>query len=882
MKEKIKYIIGTIWLAVVMYFYYKNHTYFLESFTSLSKWWAIWLAPILSYGVFLFYNWAKGEYSLKLSLSAKKISLIFLLGMMFLGNVGFMVLKPLIYMGPTAVYNNDGTVNLSPTQEEISNAKNVLKKAVVISGGENFYKTASADVKQYLVKANIWEIEKGLLWTFLRIYLTSGLFIIFSCALGAFLHKIIRKKQEHEDSFERKMIELVLGLLTMSLVFLAISFFGQFKVWINLSAILFIGLIIRKELAYVFKKIAAWRIRLELPFSNLILPISIFLLSFLSVHLMDNISPMPRGWDGLNRYILVARNIAETGIGVKNGSDYAWELIIAFFYGIDHKIGLFWTSLPGILNFIIIFLVLRKFISNRNAGLVIAFMISMPMMSFYMSDENKIDLAHWLLGSTVVLTLLKGLDFEEKIKVKDYSYIWIGAILAGFAFSVKFTGILLIFALTSTFALIESGWILASAVFIFSLTILVFQGGLTLGSEFVSSDNFNSKFVIFGAISTLLLIGLALYKKKINQNIIKNFFVLCVFIALPLLPWFAKNLYESKSFSPDVIIQGLNETPSVYFHGKSDECTFTGVYEEFDRYLGYNDNIFLRILAIPWHITMADLGAKGSYVDIGFAYLGFLAFTILFFKFNDKRKNLILLFAVIYGLFWLVRANGVIWYGFPLLTFAAIALALALDKLDKSKFGQIIIVLSFLSWALLAFNTRLNNFGNSVLLLSHTGVIKYDDVQENIFPYADQIQSYLKEHEGIVYKVGTPLGFYIPDFYTRSYDDQLIDDFYCTYQYYDENPVKVIKALRANGIKYLLFDSYTATIGNDPKGTLRKKVETIISFMNKYLDIIVYDDVRGYHLLYIPSVEELLAKHPELQDDPNDKILETIQKELGK
>ena len=180
MKEKIKYIIGTIWLAIVMYFYYKNHSYYTESFAGLGNWWPIWLAPILSYVIFLFYNWAKGENAIILRLSAKKISVAFLLGMLFVGNVGFIVLNPLMYMGPTAIYNNDGTVNLNPTEDELSSDARILRKSIVISAGNNFYERAPENIKQYLVKANLFEIEKGLLWTFIKVYLPSVIFLFFS------------------------------------------------------------------------------------------------------------------------------------------------------------------------------------------------------------------------------------------------------------------------------------------------------------------------------------------------------------------------------------------------------------------------------------------------------------------------------------------------------------------------------------------------------------------------------------------------------------------------------------------------------------------------------------------------------------------------------
>ena len=82
-----------------------------------------------------------------------------------------------------------------------------------------------------------------------------------------------------------------------------------------------------------------------------------------------------------------------------------------------------------------------------------------------------------------------------------------------------------------------------------------------------------------------------------------------------------------------------------------------------------------------------------------------------------------------------------------------------------------------------------------MLLLNNAGKITYQDVQENIFPFADEIQNYLKEHEGLVYKVGTPYSF-IFQVFGRTYDDQLLDIFYCTFLSYDGNPVKIIQILR--------------------------------------------------------------------------------------
>lgn len=868
MKEKIKYLLGTIWLGVVVFFYFKNHGYYSDSFSGLLKWWPIWLAPLLTYGIFLFYNWSKGAAALRIKLNAKKIIIGFVLGMLLLGNIAFSVMHPVMYFGPTAVFKEDGTINISPTEEEIQNGERVLKNAISLTANRDFYEKAPEDVKRYLLKAKLWQIEFGLLRTFIKVFGASFLFLIFTYALGSYLHKLIRKRQEHEDSFERKMIETVLGLCVITGIFFLISLTGNFTLGVNLSVIGILTLALFKEIRNAVKKMFAWNVELEFAYGNILIPISIFFLIFLFMYLLDNLSPMPRGWDGLNRYILLARDIAQSGSGENVGSMYAWEMILAFFYSIDTKIALFWTSLPGILNFIVMAILFKKFAGNKNTALMMGFLVAMPMMSFYMADENKIDLVHWLIANTIILAVLKGTDFTEKPRIKDYSYFWIAALLSGFAFTVKFTGVIILISLLSVFSLLEFGIALSLAVLLVSLAALAQQGGINLGSEYRSTAEFDKIFIIASVSVAALLTAWGFLRKKISGAGIKKFILLCVLIGLPIVPWMANNYYQTRFETmsiTDRLISGLNEKPKVEFNTISANCSFTGFFEEFDRYLGYNKNLVGRVFEIPWHVTMNDTGAEGAYVDIGFVFLGFLLFAILLYK-KDKKKTLLVYCAFVYGLIWLLKANGVIWYGFPLLTFASLAVLFAFEELDKSKIGRTIVLIAFGIWAFLAFNSKLNNFGNSVLLLNNAGVITDANVQENIFPYADDMQNFLEENEGLVYRVGTPLGFFVPDFFRRVYDDQLIDDFYCTYQTKKANPLEVITSLRENNLKYLLFDSYTATIGDDPNGTLNNKVQILVEFMNNYLDLIIFDDVRGYHLLYIPSPEEFLLKHPEYEN----------------
>lgn len=860
MKEKIKYLLGTIWLVTVMYFYYKNHSYFTEDFSSFSKWWALWLAPILGYVVVLFANWATGRQEIQFVLNIKRIVVGLFLSMLAIGNIAFMVMEPVIYTGPTAIYE-EGIFKFNPSKEEIENAQFVARTGVSIANVES--NSAFEQISQYMVKPGIWDIEKGLFLTYTKVYVTSAIFLFFCFGLGTRIHKIIRRKEEHDQSVANIIIEMTLGLGAMTLIFMVLAAIGQFRLPLNLGIIAILAVWVRHELIAAFNGVKNFEKEIRLPFSNLELPLLIIILTFGLIHFFDNLSPMPRGWDGLNRYVLNAKYISETGSLVKIGSVYAWELIMAFFYSIDSKIALFWTALPGILNFAAIYIILRHFASRITSILVIAFLISMPMMSFYLSDENKIDLAHWLLGSSVILCLLKGLSFDQEIKIKDYSYLWVAGLLAGFAFTVKFTGIMLVFTLFTIFAFLEGGILAGASVFLLEMAMLIFQGGLNIGSQFITSDAFNASFPIYIGILGLTFGIFGLFSKKIGKNAMRNIIIMAVMVALPIMPWIIKNGIEGRTLKIDILINGVTEKPLVDLHTVSSMCNSTAFYEEFDRYLGYGEGIFAIVAKIPWHLTMNDTGASGAYVDIGFAFLGFALFGILFFG-KDKKKTVLACFALLYAFFWIVRANGVIWYGFPLMTFAAILLVIAFNELEKKYFGRIILCLAAIIWLTLAFGVRAKNFGNAILMVSHTGLIPYQLVQENIFPYADDMEKYLKENPGIIYKIGTPLGFYIPDSYKRAYEDQLLDDFNCMFVTYKGDPVKMIEIFQENNIKYMLFDSYTSTIGQDPKGTLHAKVDTVLEFINKYLEVVIYDEVRGYHLLYIPTKDELLSKHPEL------------------
>lgn len=850
MLKNIKYLLGAIWLAVVIFFYYKNHNYYLSetsilNFSGLGRYWQIWLAPLMIYGAFLFTRWFNEHPALFIRINTAKVLSFFFLSMLFVGNLAFWELKPMMYTGPNVVISQEGKVFFDPDQETIQNNPYYFVPGVTLSNEFNFYEVAPAEIKPYIVKPSFWQIETGLVWTFIKVYGISLLFLLFALNLGNALLKKIHK----EEDFESNVLDMVLGLGASTIILLIFALLGQFKLIFIIPALLIITAALHKNLFKILKKIGSFDTEYEFKYSNFVIPAFLIFWTFLCLNFFDNLSPMPRGWDGLNRYMLVARDIAESGSTVKIGSVYAWELILAFFYSIDTKIALFWTSVPAALSLLLIYLLCRKFTSRTSSLITIAALVAMPIMVFYLADENKIDPAHWMFGTASVIAFLN--------YAKNPRSIFLAGLLAGFAFTVKFTSVFLILALLAAFAYVEGGIFSFIAALLVGMVVMALQSGFNLGTEFISSESFNQKFTIISSLLAGLTLSFAAFRKKLKAESFKKLGLLLLAVLIPIMPWFVKNLSETGVLSLNSLLFGKNEILNVDFDlSMTDVCKDTSFYEEYDRYLGYNTNIITRVLAVPWHLTMNDTGARGAYVDIGFAFLGFALLAILFAK-NLKQNTALIIFGASLILFWLLQSYGVIWYGFTILSFLALALAVCFETIKKDTFGKIILGIFLTLWIASTLSAKLQNFGNPALMLSHTKTVTYQNIQDAIFPYANEMEDHLKTHEGYVYKVGTPLGFYVPNVNTRSFNDQLLDIFNCIYLTNSSDFTQVAAKLRENNFKYILYDSYTKTVGLDPKGTLANKVALMEEFLINYGIPVIYDDIRGYHLYYIPTAQEL-------------------------
>ncbi|MBU0981578.1 glycosyltransferase family 39 protein [Patescibacteria group bacterium] len=853
----IKYILGFTWLGVVAYFYYTNHNYYHFDLPGLVKWWPLWVLPLIGYGGALLWHWTAGKQNFQFKLSFLRIIGVAFLSMLFVGSMTMFISNPLMYKGPEAVITYQGEAIFNPSQEQINESAYHFEYGTTLKDTFNLYKTIPSEIQQNLYSSTFFGVLFGLSWTFIKVYGSALLLLFFAWLTGSTAHEFLRRKKEKdtERPFEKGILETILGLGFISTLLFLLAAIGQFNLPVILGAIVIITAALYRQVLKNLKALFSWHEKFEINITSIAIPIFLFLGLIMCIHMFDNLSPLPRGWDGLNRYIVIAKDLANGGDLLKRGSVYGWELILGFFYLIDIKMTLAWTSIPGVLTFLVMWPIARRYSSNLGTALALTTIAVMPMMSFHISDENKVDVAHWLIGTASILALIKAISFENGLKIKDHSYLWIAGLLAGYAFTVKFTAAILIVTLLSAFSFVEGGIIGLIAAGLVSIGVLATSGGIGFGTEFTTPAEINPIITAVCSLAGLIILGFGVFTKKVKKNALRTLVILILCIFIPIAPWFVKNAVETRLSSASLLITGTNDIPEINFNNDTALCKSTAFYEEYDRYIGYNSNVIFRVLELPWHLTMNDTGAIGAYVDMGFTFLGFILLGFLLYK-PSKQTNYILLFGGLYFFFWLIKANGVSWYGFPFFSFMAVFLAVTYTNMSKDWIGRIGLIFFLGIWFLSGFDARLNNYAKPGLLLTNSGTVKYDDVRESVFPYSNELNAFLSINDGLIYKIGTPMGYFIPDYVKRTFDDQLLDTFNCNAINSVDNE-EIRHKLRDLGFKFILYDAYTYTVGIDPEGTLKAKIDLFEKFAKEQLIVVIFDDKRGHHLFYIPTDAEL-------------------------
>jgi len=457
----------------------------------------------------------------------------------------------------------------------------------------------------------------------------------------------------------------------------------------------------------------------------------------ISISLISIVRPFPIGWDDLWAYMNIPRLIADWWSLSAIGSMISWQSFtwIWFLFGSTTQ-AFFLNNVWGILSLIIMSLVVGEFLKTSkktfiNIPLLIwTIFISMPMVVFQQAKDMKLDTGLFFV-SVIVLYMFYYLYHKPKVECKKtrlvyFLIIWL---LAGFAFTIKFTSLILISAIIWVLFYVKLGklWFLGYLAVYFA--IFTWWGlWAYMNVVFPNTTDFKQTFWIISWLIWFLILGFVINKNVEKAKILfPKLGVLILWILIAMLPWLASNLYTSY---PNVSIWTLLWWKTEVFtadynkiYSKAElkvindkdktammNSSWTTTNEDFWRYFGYEKwaNNYLKL---PWNLTMQK-NQWGEFTWITFLFLALLPALLLFLPYRKKYFKLAIVFALLFELALFVFI--------PTSTYLTTWLASF-----SLPFGYIIILWFFLFWLLLNYMLKksplINIFKiNLVLTLFYT------------------------------------------------------------------------------------------------------------------------------------------------------------------
>lgn len=229
-------------------------------------------------------------------------------------------------------------------------------------------------------------------------------------------------------------------------------------------------------------------------------------------------------------------------------------------------------------------------------------------------------------------------------------------------------------------------------------------------------------------------------------------------------------------------------------------------------------------------------------------------FLILIFIFYHRLKafskttQVVLFLLLAYFFLWWVLGAGGAWYGMLIFCLPFIFLIKGMS-VPKSEFNSknlkafagkpgFLFLVSGL-WLFFAFTYRASNYypinkerGFHIYIPPfveyQAGNIKQGQLVNASFRNALQVEKVINQTDGLVYRIGTQMNFFIERNDRRVFEDTFLENFQeIANVLKDKN--KIVQALKARGFEYIIFDLNLANNDRTPKKILTRK---FTNFMN--------------------------------------------------
>lgn len=386
----------------------------------------------------------------------------------------------------------------------------------------------------------------------------------------------------------------------------------------------------------------------------------------LSTNLINIVRPFPIGWDDLGVYMNKPNLFAHAWSLLWLNGMNAWQTFTGIGYMFKTPVQAFFlNNVWGIISFLALVLITGQVLKNKLKSsyihiplLLATIFISLPMIVFQQAKDMKLDTGLFFVSIISLYMLYEVIIkwvYEKQIDKKSLlQYLWVIGILIGFAFTIKFTSLLLISAAIWVFVYskFKLEWFLGYIAIYFA----IFTKADLWGHMNVVYPSENIVFVnSFSLISFLIwawLVGYSLMKYKTHlQTFFVRLWVLLLGIFIALLPWVGKNIYTAssdislwviltgqwKSFQPDYTLLYSQEELEQREKNRVEKqvsAEWTSQNEDLWRYFGYEKGIN-NYVKLPWNLTM-QLNQWGEFTGISYLFLALIPALLLFLPYKRR------------------------------------------------------------------------------------------------------------------------------------------------------------------------------------------------------------------------------------------------------
>ncbi len=736
--------------------------------------------------------------------------------------------------------------------------------------------------------------------SFFTLVLPAFLFILLVALdfllLGLALLPLLKLQPRHLPFDRELLLALGLGVAGMVTVLWFLAVFGLIYRATGIILLLGIPLACYRQVIDLWRRLRGVRLVLPAAWGGWQLIAGWALITLFAVNFLAVIRPFPIGWDDLGSYLNRPHLLVEYGHFIPKMASFQWEYITSLGFWVFGPSSIFGAVTSMLLNWLAGVLavlslgVAGRFVLGRGGLLAALFYALLPMVGHFSFADMKIDNAVFLMTVIAFVAVFSLLfpDHEEGHDRADRRrWALLGGIFIGFAFGFKVTTAMSIFGLLFVMAGVWLGWpaMLGSAFVM--LSAFMAQGTLKASavlSRFVGTDiALPTRALILGG---LVLAGLSfIFAIRRRPAVARPAFteagLFLIAILAVILPWVIHNNIYNEQWPPSFLFAPEDRlSPSISLKPDSvsttrvvktlppalalDEnhpaCTNTGTAEELDRYWGSASGPS-HYLLLPWRIVM-NIDNGGYYVTTS-ALLLFLPLVLLMPAFwlrtNRRLRWLFMLTAMQTGL-WVLLANGVLWYGLGMFIGVALLVEALLreapDRRSRALMGVFVTIslLTSLGFRMWQFEMQAGSLEFVI------GKVNADVVYAQTIPHYQQVAAAVvaraKQVPDRPYTLR--MGTFIPYFIPRNPElvpngDNQLDFFSCIAQ--ENDPALITARLKAYGFNGLIFDLNTASIEQDPNGTLHQKVQRFLNYVANPasgVQAAVVDPAAGISYFIIP------------------------------